>query len=333
VPARAARPMRREARTPSLRAVLVLLATAGGLAMSTPRPARATDFSAQLDARWDFAKPELSERRFRDALKQYPASSREAAEIATQIARAQGLQRRFDAGHKTLDAATGRLATVPLRVRVRLLLERGRMFNSAGQPEKAVPLFREAADAAAGSRDPGDAFYRIDALHMLGIAAPAEERLDWNAKALAIAEAATDARARSWRASLYHNIGWAHFERGDSRTALDYWYRALAAREEGKDPRRTRIAKWTIARGLREIGELDEAWRMQRELADEYQRVGETDGYVFEELAEIALARGDAAGAAPWAAKAFAVLREDEWFVATEPARLKRLAELGSAAR
>jgi len=301
--------------------------------MTSPRPARAADFSAQLDARWDFAKPELSERRFRDALKQYPAASREAAEISTQIARAQGLQRRFDAGHKTLDGATSRLATVPLRVRIRVALERGRLFNSSGLPDKALPLFREAADAAAGSRDTGDAFYRIDALHMLAIAAPPAERLDWNAQALAVAEAATDPRARGWRASLYHNIGWVHFERGDARTALDFWYRALAAREEANDPRRIRIAKWTIARGLRAIGELDEAERMQRALADEHERLGEPDGYVFEELAEIAMARGDRAAAAPWAARAFAVLREDEWFAATEPARLKRLAEIGSATR
>jgi hypothetical protein len=53
---------------------------------------------------------------------------------------------------------------------------------------------------------------------------------------------------------------------------------------------------------------------------------------VYEELAEIALARGDRAAAAPWAAKAYALLREDAWLAATEPARLKRLAEVGSSA-
>ena len=71
---------------------------------------------------------------------------------------------------------------------------------------------------------------------------------------------------------------------------------------------------------------------MQRELAAENAKAGEEDGYVYEELAEIALARGDRAAAAPWAAKAHALLREDAWLAATEPARLKRLAALGGTA-
>lgn len=306
------------------------LSGAGTPAMSTAKTVRG-DFSAQLDARWDFAKPDVSEARFRQALAQYPANSREALEISTQIARAQGLQRRFDVGHATLDAVALRLpGTVP-RVRVRYLLERGRLFNSAGLPEQAVPLFREAATIAKTAATPGDAFYRIDALHMLGIAAPGDERLDWNRKALAAAEAATDARARGWRGSLYHNIGWAHFERGDPATALGYWQKALAVREAAGDAARTRVAKWSVARALRELSRLDEAEKIQRALVAEYEKIGESDGYVFEELAEIEVAKGRRAAAAPWAAKAFAILREDPWFVATEPARLKRLAQLGSA--
>ena len=43
---------------------------------------------------------------------------------------------------------------------------------------------------------------------------------------------------------------------------------------------------------------------MQRELAGEFERAGETDPYVFDELAEIARARGDAAsGADAWTAQ------------------------------
>ena len=49
-----------------------------------------------------------------------------------------------------------------------------------------------------------------------------------------------------------------------------------------------------------------------------------------EELAELRIARGDAAGAAPLAAKAYALLREDAWLAATEPARLERLAKIGA---
>ena len=97
------------------------------------------------------------------------------------------------------------------------------------------------------------------------------------------------------------------------------------------DPGRTRVARWTVARGYRALGRLDDAERMQRQLVADNRASGEEDGYVYEELAEIALARGDTAGASPWAAKAYALLREDAWLSATEPNRLKRLAELGGA--
>jgi tetratricopeptide (TPR) repeat protein len=296
---------------------------AGALAVSAAAGARSADFSAKLDSRWDYAKPEVSEQRFRDALGQYAASSREALEIGTQVARALSLQRKFDAAHAKLDR-------VDARVRIRYLLERGRTFNSAGTPAKAVPLFRQAAEVAARAGRDGDVFYEIDALHMLGIASPASERLDWNLKALAAAERAKDARARGWRGSLYHNVGWTYFERGDHGTALDYWEKALAVREAGNDAHRLKVARWTVARGYRALGRLADAERMQRALADENAKAGEDDGYVFEELAEIALARGDRAAAAPWAAKAYALLREDAWLAATEPARLKRLAEIGA---
>jgi tetratricopeptide (TPR) repeat protein len=204
------------------------------------------------------------------------------------------------------------------------------VFNSSGAPARAVPLFLDAARRAAADPDEGAAFYEIDALHMLGIASPPAERLDWNLRALEVAERAADARARGWRASLYHNIGWTYFERGDHATALGYWEKSLAVREASGDQQRARIARWTVARGYRALGRLDDAERMQRALAEDNRAAGEEDGYVYEELAELRLARGDAAGAAPLAAKAYALLREDAWLAATEPARLERLAKLGA---
>src|SRR5205823_3672440 len=122
-------------------------------------------------------------------------------------------------------------------------------------------------------------------------------------------------------------------ERGDYVAALSYWQQALAAREATHDVARTRMARWTVARGLRSLGGLDEAEAMQRKLADELQAANAPDGYVFEELAEIAVARGDRAGAKPWAAKALALLSEDVNLRATEPARLSRLAELAGQTR
>ena len=89
-----------------------------------------------------------------------------------------------------------------------------------------------------------------------------------------------------------------------------------------------RVAKWTVGRGLRGVGRLDEAEAMQKSLAAELERIGETDGYVYEELAEIALLRGDAKEGGRWAAKAHAALKDDPHLAANEAPRLARLAAL-----
>lgn len=300
--------------------------------MSAAVHAAGPDYSEQLDRLWDYDAPAASEQRFRAEAARQARGSREAVEAATQLARAQGLQRHFTEADATLDGVAPGLASLPARLNVRYLLERGRVRNSSGKPEGAVPLFLQALRESERDALPSAEFYRVDALHMLGIAAPADAQLEWNRKALAAAEAATDVRARNWRGSLLHNLGWTLHERGDYEGALAYWQRALAVRAAAGDVPRTRIAKWTVARGLRSLGRLDEAERIQRALVVETEGARAPDGFIYEELAEIALARQDTAAAKPWAAKAYALLKQDIWISANEPQRLARLAQIGGVA-
>ena len=65
----------------------------------------------------------------------------------------------------------------------------------------------------------------------------------------------------------------------------------MILREARGNPEGIRFAKWTVARGFRANGRLDEAERMQRALASELERDGKTDPSVQEELAEIAKAK------------------------------------------
>lgn len=294
--------------------------------------ATADDFSARLDALWDFDAPGDSEVRFRAALTRTAPKSREAEETTTQVARSLSLQRKFVEADAVLDGVAPTLAKLPERVRVRYLLERGRTRNSAGEAVKSVPLFEAALEESKRDALPGADFHRVDALHMLGIAAPKPQQLDWNLKALAAADASTDARARGWRGSLLHNLGWTYHADGDYAKALDYWQKALAVREAAGDAGRIRLARWTVARGLRSLGRLDEAEAIQRSLATAMEAAHAADGYVYEELAEIALARHDPATARPWAAKAYASLKDDIWVKANEPERLARLAQVGGVA-
>ncbi len=291
------------------------------------------DFSERLDSFWNFADPAQSEQRFRQELQRHPAGSREVLETTTQIARTQSLRRLLREADATLDTIAPYVPDASPRVRVRYLLERGRTLNSAGKAAQAVPLFMEAAQVA--DKYPGAEFYHVDALHMLGIAASKAKQLDWNHRALAIAEASADARTRQrWGASLNHNIGWTYFDRGEPTTALAYWEKALALREAMDDAHALHVARWTVARGYRELGRLDEAETIQRSLAAQTGRANAPDGYVYEELAELAVARGDRTGARPLAANAYALLRNDRSLAASDAARkarLARLAELGGA--
>jgi len=313
------------------RVLIVLAASVRASPMTAANGAAAADYSERLDALWTFDNPAASEARFRAEAARHAAGSREAVEAMTQVARALGLQRRFDDTDRTLDAMQPALARLPVRIRVRYLLERGRRDNSSGHAEQALAWFEQALTASADDTLPGADYYRVDALHMLAIAAPLSRQLAWNLQALAAANAAQDARTRGWRASLLNNLGWTMHERGDYAAALAYWQDALAAREAAHDIKRARIARWTVARGLRSLGRLDEAEAIQRGLVGELQSANAPDGYVFEELAEIAAARGDRAAARPWAAKALALLANDADLRANEPARLARLAELARA--
>ena len=293
-----------------------------------PLRAEPSDYSATLDAQWDYAHPAASGDRFRAERARHPPGSREAAEATTQLARALGLARRFAEADAELDAVEPNLAQLPARVHVRYLLERGRVRNSAGEPARAVPLFHAALAQSARDAAPDAAFYRIDALHMLGIADAAERRAQWDRQALAAAAAATEPRARGWEASLLNNLGWDAHEHGRYEEALALWQRALGLLDASGDATRTRIARWTVARGLRSLGRLDEAWTMQHALAADTEHAS---GFVYEELAEIALARDGADAARAWAAKAYAALRTDENLKAESPERLARLARLCGA--
>jgi tetratricopeptide (TPR) repeat protein len=273
-----------------------------------------------LQALWDFDQPATSEQRFRAALRE--ATGADALVLRTQLARALGLQRRFDDAAAELAAVAAADDPTPL-VRVYHDLERGRLLNSRGDREAAQPLFESAlAEAERAGLD----HLAVDAAHMLAIVELPEAQIPWARRALAIAEASTDPRARAWVGSVTHNLGWTLHNLGRYDEALPLWERALAFREQQGDPESVRIARWTIARGLRSLGRHEEALAIQRELA-----TGPDDGYVDEELGELLLALDRPDEARPHFARAHAALSTDPWLVEGEPDRLRRLSELGGA--
>lgn len=275
---------------------------------------------------WDFNDPAASEARFRDYLTTQSPPPAITAEIWTQIARAQGLQRKFDEAHQTLDRVEASLTADSQRAKIRCLLERGRVFNSSRQPEKACPLF---SAALASAQQTGDENLAVDAAHMLGIASPPPEQTVWNLKAMTMAENATDPRARNWLGALYNNIGWTYHDTGKFEDALAIFEKALRWRREKNQVRETQIAQWCVARALRSLNRTNEAFVLQVALKAELQAAGTSDGFVDEELGECLLLLQGEAEAQSHFATAYALLSQDPWLTESEPQRLERLKRLG----
>ena len=279
-----------------------------------------------FDSLWDYSQPDQTEIKFRAILLQIPEDDPALLELLTQIARAQGLQRKFEKAHQTLDQVERRLGGVASRPQIRYFLERGRLFNSFGDPGQARSCFEQALDLATQLNED---FYTVDALHMLAIVAPPDQALTLNRRAIKRAESSADARARNWLGSLYNNLGWAYHDTGDYPSALEAFEKAEAYRRAKGSVSEIRVARWCVARALRSLNRVEEALSKQLALKAEFESAGERDGFVFEEIAECLLTLKRSEEARSYFAKAYEALSQDASFVEQEPERLARLKKLG----
>ena len=288
--------------------------------------AAATTVTADIDRLWDWDHPDRSEKAFRIQIETVAGMTPEdRAELLTQLARAQGLQRHFDEANATLDQAEKLLGPTMQRGRVRTELERGRVLNTGGHPEQARPLFLAAYERAKRAHEIGLA---IDAAHMLGIVDRREEALRWDQQALDMAEHAVEERDRHWIGSLTNNMGWAYFDDGNYGRALASFQRCEAYHVLHRNQNEVEIARWSMARTMRAMRRYDEALALQLLVArsrEEHHLA--PDGEVFEEIGEDMLALDRANEARPYFQRAVKLLATDPDI---DPRRLKRLQELAA---
>jgi tetratricopeptide (TPR) repeat protein len=278
-----------------------------------------------FDSLWDYSHPDQTETKFLELLPQFPEEDPARLELLTQIARAQGLQREFNDAHLTLDQVENQLSIESSRARIRYLLERGRAFNSSKHPEEARPFFEQAMTMA---QELNEDFYAVDAAHMLAIIADSASSLNWNLRAIQMAESSADEKARGWLGSLYNNTGWSYHDTGEYESALEIFQKAESYFGEVRREDRLRIAKWTVARCLRSMNRIEEAFSKQMALKAEFDSIGGSDGYVDEEIGECLLLLKRESEAKPYFAKAYELLSQDEWMMANEAERMKRMKEL-----
>jgi tetratricopeptide (TPR) repeat protein len=281
-----------------------------------------------FDSMWDYNDPSETGKKFLEIIPDAKASGDKSylVQLLTQIARTQGLQMKFDEAHKTLDEAFTLINGQMHLPKVRYLLERGRTYNSSKVYDKARTLFLEAYNL---SNEHGFDFFTIDAAHMMGIVEKGDESLKWNESAMKHAEASDDKKAKGWLGSLYNNTGWTYHDMGEYEKALNLFERNVRWHTERKTKQGLIIAKWSVARTLRSLVRVQEAYDMQIALRAESKEIGlDEDGYNSEELGEclLLLNRGDESKA--YFKKAYDLLSQDIWLMENEKERLERLKKL-----
>jgi len=232
-------------RAARIAAALVILGLAAASALAR----------VDVDSLWEYGDPAASEARFRAELA--AAKGDDRLEILTQIARTYSLRDRFIEAHEILDRVEPRLAHAGPRPRIRYLLERGRTFNSDGEPERARPFFLEAFERARKAKEEDLA---VDAAHMVAVTWSGTKRgLDWNRRGLALAHASPGAKVQALVPAMLNNSAWDLY-------ALHRYPEALRAFEDAErewskrgGPEQVAVAKWSVAHCLRALGREPEA--------------------------------------------------------------------------
>ena len=257
-----------------------------------------TVMAIDLKPLWDFDKPEVSEERFRAALK--TATGDDALVLQTQIARTYGLRRNFPKAQEILRSVAKEVPTAGPEARARYALELGRTYASATHPPEletaenkklARSSYESALETAKSAHLDGLA---IDAIHMLAFVdiAPAEQ-LKWGQEALAVVDASAQPEAKASEASVRNNIGLALHQLGRFDEAIFQFNQALVLRERGTNAESIRVARWMVAWTLRALGRADEALEIQLRLERECDDAHAPDQYVYEELEILYRARGN----------------------------------------
>ncbi|HEY3249771.1 MAG TPA: tetratricopeptide repeat protein [Ignavibacteria bacterium] len=282
-----------------------------------------------FDKLWNYGKPAETEKKFREILPHAKVSKDTGylIELLTQIGRTQGLQRKFEDAHKTLDEAEKLLKNNYKRAKVRYLLERGRTYNSSKVFNKARELFLQAYSLGLETTEDN---HTIDAAHMMGILEKGDESLRWNNIAIDLAEKTKDNHAKHWLGSLYNNTAWSYHGMGQYEKALELFERYVQWSTEDNSNRDIMISNWCVARTFRSLGRIEEALEKQLNLKKWIEEKNiEEDGYVCEEIGECLVLLGKDEEAKPHFKKAYELLSKDIWLEANEKARLERLKKLG----
>lgn len=262
-------------------------------------------------------------------------------QILSQIALSQGMQRKFSEAHATLDKAEAALTRDCEIAKVRICLDRGKVFQQSEHVSNARDCFVQSYNL---STKYGFDSYAIDAAHMIAIISEdSVDKIRWNELAIELANRTDNLQARRWLGSLYNNLGRNYLEASRFEEALDAFTRTLSYRQDEGLIINIRIANWAIACALRGLGRYDEALEILLSLFDEYEALRKCGnlgmpvemfdtlrGFVCDELAELYYAKLEKAKSIYFARLAFEDISKskDPIFVKSVAKRLIRLTQI-----
>jgi tetratricopeptide (TPR) repeat protein len=291
-----------------------------------------------MDSALDLIHPSDSEARLIALRPAVAADHSRAMELETLIARAQTLQEHLGAARGTLEAVEQALRPNEIRGRIRYQLELGRLCLAEGDIRQAVQQAEQALELAHNAGEPTLA---IDAAHVLTVELPPpSNQLLRSLEALRLSEGSTDPKERLRCAYMWESVGWAYHDLGLFADSLRAFQSALVIFREQDKEVALLSARWKVAYLHRLLGQADQALAEQTALALDWARstaepapgpidAGGSPGFVYEELAELLLAHGDAKAARPQFARAYAILSQDAGFAADQALRLERMRRLG----
>jgi tetratricopeptide (TPR) repeat protein len=289
-----------------------------------------------LDEIWRMFEANVAEDRFRKLLGHCESHASQdqstQIEILTQIARAEGAQKRFSEALANLARAEelleGGQSSYRVSAKIRWLLEKGRLYVLQRTPSQARPHFAEAWTLASHS---GEDAFAVDVAMMLATIEPPKAQQDWLMRAIRLAEESPQAKAKAYLGSLYAAMGWKLFDVRQYEQALELFQKSLSHFKLRGTNRELFVAKWSVGKLLRTMGKPEEALIIQNALLAELGIGGPKDGRLYEELAECLHSLKRSAEAQSYFELAYLELSTDEWIVDNQPAMLKRLKELGKA--
>ena len=282
------------------------------------------NLNTDFDKKWNYSDPVATRSSFQSYLNKSDDLDYEL-QLKTQIARTYSLKAEFNKAHKLLDEVEANLSGTTPIAKVRYLLERGRTYNSANEKAKAKEIFINAYES---SKSLDLDKFTIDAAHMIAIAAKdLDQKLSWTEKGIKAAQATDDEKLKGWVGVFLNNSGWDLFEAKRLNEALDMFKRCEEFHKSAGNKQNQNIARWSIAKTYRYLGELEKSLKIQKSLLSENNGIDQS-GYTYEELAELYFLMEKKEKAKDFFAKAYSILSKDIWLQKNEADRLKRLKDL-----